>query len=131
MFKRIMALLIGYFSLYTVVNDIPTSSYDQFMGWVAKLIMNPMVFVYSAFLILIGVIAYGIALKTIITDFRNQRLRSLIVQLLYIVLVICSVYLLYQMNELLMLIFLPCSVIYGIISLSQFNVHERRQEGAE
>ncbi|MCF6408258.1 hypothetical protein [Pseudalkalibacillus salsuginis] len=131
MFKRIIALLIGYLSLFTVVNDIPTTSYDEFMQWVSSLVLNPFRFVISAFLTLIGVIAYGIMIKTVITDFKHTRAQSWVVGILYCAIVLVSMLSLYHMNQLLIFILLPCSVIYGIISLSQRNVIERGQEGAE
>ncbi|WP_408006557.1 hypothetical protein ACJROX_17870 [Pseudalkalibacillus sp. A8] len=131
MFKRIIALLIGYLSLYTVVNDIPTASYDEFMQWVSSLILNPFHFVVSSFLALIGVIAYGIMIKTVIADFKHRSTQSLLVGIIYCALVLVSMFSLYRMNQILILIFLPCSVIYGIISLSQRKVIEREQEGAE
>ncbi len=131
MFKRIIALLIGYLSLYTVVNDIPTTSYDEFMQWVSSLILNPFRFVVSAFLTLIGVIAYGIMIKTVITDFKHPRAQSLVAGILYCAIVLVSMLSLFHMNQMLIFILLPCSVIYGIISLSQRNVIERGQEGAE
>lgn len=131
MFTRLLALLIGYWSLYVVAIEVPTQSMEELRRWAASLVFEPFVFVTVSLMSLVGIIAYGTMLKYVFQDLKLQSGRNLFQSILFGLLFLLSIYFLYRINMKLMLIILPCMLIYGIISISQTREIVRRQDGVE
>ncbi|WP_349407593.1 hypothetical protein [Pseudalkalibacillus sp. SCS-8] len=131
MYKRLLALSIGYWSLYLVVNEIPTESYPDFRRWLMSLIFQPFTFIWVSVLALIGIIAYGVIVQWMADDLRQMTKTTWFMRVLFCILFILSVYFLYLMNAMVMLVILPCIAIYGIMSMTQSKNVVRRQDGAE
>ncbi|MGM7701707.1 hypothetical protein ACSVDE_08245 [Pseudalkalibacillus sp. Hm43] len=131
MFTRFFSLIIGYWSFYIVVIEIPTTNMQEFRRWLGTLIFQPVMFVTISFMSMVGILAYGFMIKKTIRDLKDRSKGSLFQKALFVVLLLTSWYFLFQMNVVVMLILLPCTFFYGIISILQANKHVRRQEGVE
>lgn len=131
MFTRFFSLMIGYWSFYIVVIEIPTTNMQEFRRWLGTLIFQPVMFVTISFMSMVGILAYGYMIKKTIRDLKDRSKGNLFQKALFGVLLLTSWYFLIQMNLLVMLILLPCTFFYGIISILQANKHVRRQEGVE
>jgi hypothetical protein len=131
LFTRLLALSIGYWSLYLVFIEVPTESIEELRRWSASLVFEPFVFVTVSLMSLVGIFAYGTMLKFVFQDMKLRSGRNLFQSILFGILLLLSIYFLYRLNMKLMLIILPCMIIYGIISISQTREIVRRQDGVE
>ncbi len=131
MFTRFFSLMIGYWSFYVVVIEIPTTNVQDFSRWLGTLIFQPFTFVTISLMGMVGIVAYGYMIKKTIQDMKNRTKGNLLQKTLFGLLLLTSWYFLMQMNMVVMLILLPCTFFYGIISILQANKHVRRQEGVE
>ncbi|MCF6137605.1 hypothetical protein [Pseudalkalibacillus berkeleyi] len=131
MYTRLMTLMIGYFSIYVVANEIPSSSFPEFRRWVISLIFEPFVFVSVSILGMTGIVAYGLLIKWLYNDIKGRGKRKWIENMSVLILCLVSLYFLFLMNIIVMASALLCAVFYGIISISQQRNFARRQDGVE